>query len=149
MLRNKINAVLIVNLAVFNKVLLIFDTHAVFRNKAAGVAVMVAQVNQNIVNTRLVDFPAAVRVHLAARHLVAIKEPLRHKRRLRVHRAVATLHATRLIVVNAEQVDFPFRNQETVFRLAGGQLVVRFQQRHQIRRVFAAQDRVEEAAVKH
>ena len=119
MLRNKIDAVLIVNLAIFNKALLVFDAHAVFRNKAARVAVIIAQVNQNIVNTRRVDFPAAVRVHLTARHLVIIKEPLRHKRRVWIDRSITTFHATRLIIIDTEQVDFPLDDELTVAWLTG------------------------------
>lgn len=66
MFGNKIDAVLIVYLTILNKALFIFDTHTVLRNKTAWVTVIVAQVNQNIVNTRLINFPATVWIHLAA-----------------------------------------------------------------------------------
>ncbi|MNC59848.1 hypothetical protein D3C75_1096850 [compost metagenome] len=82
---HEINAVVILNLAVLVETLFVFNAHAVLRNIAIWVAIIFTQVGENIVNPLLVNFPATIRVHFAARHFVGFKEPFRHKRAVRVN----------------------------------------------------------------
>lgn len=119
MFRDKLNTVIVVNLIVLNKTLLVFYTHAVFRNKTVRVAIIITQIRNNIVNARLIDFPATVRIHFTSRHFVIIKQRLWHKRRVRIDGVIAAFHPARLVVVNAQQVDFTLGDELAVAGLAG------------------------------
>ena len=144
------DAIVVLDLAILaEELLLTLHAHAVFGDEAGNVAVVVAQVSKDVVDALLVNLPATVRVHLASRHLVVVKEPLGHEGAGGVDRVAAGLDPARLVVVDPEQIHLAGCQQCAIPRLADRKLIVFTQQRHKLSRKFALDRRIQEAAVEH
>ncbi|MNY42442.1 hypothetical protein D3C86_1773310 [compost metagenome] len=124
-----------------------FDTHTIFGDIAWDISIVVAQVDQYVINTALIYFPAAIRVHFAAWHFVILEEPVRQERGVRVDGRHACLHSPRLVVVDAEQIDLAGGQQFAVAALYHGHLIVLAQDIDQLLGINPLHRRIEEGAV--
>ena len=148
MAANKIDAVIIFHLAIItNEAVLAFHTHAIFRDIAGDVSVVVPQVDQDVVDAPLIDFPTPIGVHLATRHLVIFEEPIRQKWSTGMDRSHPRLHPSRLVVVDAEQINLASGEQLLVTRVGHRHLVMFQQYVDQLLGIAALDRRIEERPI--
>ena len=147
-LRDEVDPVTVLDAAIRIAIAFLpLDPHPVLRDEALDVPVVLTKVRQDVIDALLVNFPAAMTVHLPSRHLIIIEQVLRHERCLRVRKVFLHLDPSRLIVIDTKQVDRVCRDRMTILLLHEREGVLFLQQFDQFLREGTQYRWIQERAV--